>query len=211
MDTGAEKWHFGDFHEGSWNRCQTIGPYEIAMLKTFEWIPFVRFRDMEGQKWPKNSTKSPSNACNSILGGWIQQAFCTKTFYSLLRIFWHQFHLSTWKSPFRDSVVPLPHPYQEATCAKPYNSLVYLTDPRWNLARFYGMLRPRCLPNFFEIDWENERVIRVQSAQTAILGTPKKRFNRYISRVIKHYKGCVLAVNSAHYTRDSGKNYSPVQ
>ena len=44
-------------------------------------------------------------------------------------IFWHQFHLSTWKSPFRDSGVPRPHPYQEATCAKPYNSLVYLTDP----------------------------------------------------------------------------------
>ena len=28
------------------------------------------------------------------------------------------------KSPFRDSGVPLPHPYQEATRAKPYNSLV---------------------------------------------------------------------------------------
>ena len=123
MDTEAEKWHFGDFHAESWNRCLTMRHYEIGMLKIFEWIPFVRFWGMEGQKWPEKGIKSLSNACNSMQGGWIQEAFCTKTFLSLPYIL-HQFHLSTWKSPFRDSGVPQPHPYQEATCAKPYNSLV---------------------------------------------------------------------------------------
>ena len=122
MDTGAEKWHFGDFHAESWNWCQTMGPYEIGMLKIFEWIPFVRFRDMESQKWPKNSTKSISNACNSIQGGWIQEAFCTKTFLSLPYILAPISPVYV-KVTFSRFLSPQPHLYQEATCAKPYNSL----------------------------------------------------------------------------------------
>ena len=157
-------------------------------MSEFHSSVFEIWRVKNGPKIAQNPLQTP---VNSKLAGWIQQAFCTKTFLFPLRIFWHQFHLSTWKSPFRDSGVPLPHPTRRLPAPNPITRLCP-NRSQWNLARFYGMLRPRCLPNFIEIDWENERVIRVQSAQTAFLGTPKKRFNRYISRVTRSSRAVFL-------------------
>ena len=153
---------------------------------------------------PNNSTISPSNACNSKQGGWIQQAFCTKTFHSLPYIFapispvYVKVTFSRFWSP------PTPTPTTRLPAPSPITRLL-LNRSQWNLACFYRMLRPWCLPNFIDIDWEMKELLGFKMPKTAFLGAPQKAVKLLYLPCNKVDKGCVLAVNSAHYTRASGK------
>ena len=193
MDTEAEKWHFGDFPSESWNRCQTMDPYEIAMLIICEWIPFVRFRDMMGPKMAQ------------IIAQYPLQTPVTRN-----RVDGYNRHFGTNFTCLRESHVfeilesPYPTPTTRLPAPSPITRLL-LNRSQWNLACFYRMLRPWCLPNFIEIDWEMKELLGFKMPKQLFWGHPKKRLNCYICLVTRSTRAVFLRLNSAHYTRASGK------
>ena len=98
---------------------------------------------------------------------------------------------------------PYPTPTRRLPAPNPITRLC-LNRSQWNLTRFYGMLRPRCLLNFIEIDWVMKELLGFKVPKQ-LFGHPQKAVKPSYLPCYKVDKGCVLAVNSAHYTRDSGK------